>query len=420
MRFAFQFNRRVGAGTDPVLGTDTAPTTSADLSGTNVFKTKIAATSMSQRIAIGYQYTGAGSAPALVVQGYIYDGTSETWFTIASLGITVQAGDIAFLPLVHLIDTPQVAGGDPYVSKLDTIEFALVVAVAGGEPDGAYKFFVSSDISAVDDEIVVGTVVATEAKQDDIITALGLVDVAGATAPGSVPTADPLDLGAVVQNADPGPYTDGRIRRLRLDDQGRLITTDPNASSHVDGVDADDAVVTGNPVLIGGQHRSDPAADTVDNLDVGNALINKQRMLVTEDRAYDSPTDAVRSVPVHSVPDGWVPEDMSSSLGADGTVTKYLVMLPHDRFCLQFIPLPAAAEVITLTVSISNEVTGDVTTQTYTAATVKLFAVASFIAEAIIQPVNPLHVLTVRIQVTVSGWSAGTSAWDLFAVKGNN
>jgi hypothetical protein len=178
MRFAFSFNRRVGAGTDPLLGSDTAPTGAGDLTATHVFKTTAVPSGTAQRIAIGYQYTGAGPAPNLSAKGYVYDGTSETWFTVDSLSTTLKPGDIAFLPLVRLVDKPQAAGGDPYASRVDSLEVALVVTPAGGEPDGSYSFFLGSDISDVPDEaasapLPVGA--ATEAKQDDAITALGLV-----------------------------------------------------------------------------------------------------------------------------------------------------------------------------------------------------------------------------------------------------
>jgi hypothetical protein len=152
MRFAYQFDRSLPAGANPALGSDTAPTVAADLAGTNVFKTTVNTNGTTQRIAIGYQYTGAGPAPSLAVKGYIYDGTSETWFTVDSLGVTLTAGDIAFLPVAQLIDTPQVDGGDPYNSRTDTIEFALVVTLAGGEPNGDYTFLMGSDVSDMPDE----------------------------------------------------------------------------------------------------------------------------------------------------------------------------------------------------------------------------------------------------------------------------
>lgn len=190
---------------------------------------------------------------------------------------------------------------------------------------------------------------------------------------------------------------------------------------NVEGVVDDDSPVgTTKPVVVGGVYYADPTADTLDDADAGYALLNNQRMQVVEDRVYDAPSDANRNIPVWSVPDGWAPVDLSSSLGADGTVTKYLVMLPANRVSLQFIPTKAAAETIALTLAVSNEDTGDVTTQTYTDVTTDLTGAASITAESVIEPELPISTITLRVQVTVSGWTAGTSAWDLFAVKGNN
>jgi hypothetical protein len=98
---------------------------------------------------------------------YIYDGTSETWFTVNSTPITLTSGDIALMPLVLLADTPKVAGGDPYNSRVDSLELAVVVAVAGGEPNGTYLFLLGTDVGEALDEAapLLPTGAATSALQ---------------------------------------------------------------------------------------------------------------------------------------------------------------------------------------------------------------------------------------------------------------
>jgi hypothetical protein len=92
----------------------------------------------------------------LAATGYVFDGTTETWLTVESLATTVKPGDIGFFSVPHLITEPQVAGGDPYQSTVESLEFALVVTPGGGEPDGTYTFLVGVDVSEVEDEQAAG------------------------------------------------------------------------------------------------------------------------------------------------------------------------------------------------------------------------------------------------------------------------
>jgi hypothetical protein len=185
-------------------------------------------------------------------------------------------------------------------------------------------------------------------------------------------------------------------------------------------VDDDAAVGATKPVVIGGVYYADPPANPLENGDAGYALLNNERMQVVEDHAYDPVSDANKNIPVWSVPDGWTSEDLSSSLGANGTVVKYVTGLPHKTFSLQFIPVAAVAETIAVTIAVSNEVTGDVMTQTYTDVTSDLTGSVSIAVEKVIDPELPVRAITWRFTFTVTGWSAGTSAWDAFLVKGND
>jgi hypothetical protein len=354
MRFPFSFERTIG-GAGTALGADVAPVDSTYLVHDNVYVTEIPADQFVSNAAISYKYDGVGPAPSLTASIYVYDGTSAKWFMVNTVAFGLENNDIKFEPIPNLIGALRTTAVDAN-STSSSLEFALVVAAAGGEPNGTYTFYMGIDINP-------SAELATEAT-----------------------------LAAI---------------------SGKLSSPMPVVGSDLDG-----AVATFPPVLVGGVHRADPSADPVDDGNVGVILINDQRMPVVEDRAYDPVSDADKVIPVWSPPDGWVPEDLSSSLGADGTVTKYIVGLPWTRFSLQFIPAPAAAETIALTIAVSNEDTGDVATQTYTDITNKLVGAASITTEDVINPEFPVRALTWRFTFTVTGWTAGVSAWDAFLVKG--
>lgn len=179
MRFPFKFSRRVG-GSDPipVLGTDSAPTGSASLAGTNVFKEKLPAGAPVKRVALGYAYTGAGVPLALTAKVYLYDGTSEAWFTTDANAVTLKPGDLTFVSVPQRIGKPQVTGGDAYASTSSSLEVALVVSAAGGDPDGTYSFLMGLDLGDVEDETAapaLPTGAATSANQDITNTALASI-----------------------------------------------------------------------------------------------------------------------------------------------------------------------------------------------------------------------------------------------------
>jgi hypothetical protein len=211
------------------------------------------------------------------------------------------------------------------------------------------------------------------------------------------PTADTLD--------------DGDAGYILLDDQRRVVVV-----GTLQGVDADDAAATVNPVLVGGKYIADPTADTLDDGDAGYALLNLLRMIMIEDRVYDSATDANKNVPVWSVADLYDPEDLSGSTGANGTTTYYVSMDSFIRWSLQFIPSTSGTSTFALTVAQSNEDVDDPSTATYLDVTNTFFGVASFTTSAWIEPENPTSCKWLRIQVTVDNY--GTDAlWDLFCRK---
>lgn len=193
------------------------------------------------------------------------------------------------------------------------------------------------------------------------------------------------------------------------------------SSVGVEGIVDDDASVsTTKPVVIGGVYYSDPTSDPVDDGDAAYALVNNLRMLVVEDRAYDSASDANRVIPVWNPTDLWTPEDLSGSATADGTTSYYVSLEECSRWSLQFIPSEAASEVITMEVYQSNENDPDITARTYTEVTSTFFGTGGFTSEAWVEVENPTRSLSLRVDVTISGYTAGTSEWDLWLVKGGN
>ena len=210
----------------------------------------------------------------------------------------------------------------------------------------------------------------------------------------SAPTGDPLD-------ANDAGY-------LLLDIYRRLV---------IAGGDADDAAATAKPVLVGGKYILDPTVDTLDDGDAGYALLNLLRMQIVEDRVYDAPTDANKNVPVWSQADRWATAALGDSLGADGTVTKYVSMSGYLRWSIQYAITHAAAEVATLTVAQSNDEVDDPTTATYQDVTNTFFGVAGYTTASWIEPENPTACVWLRVQVTVTAWTAGTVSWTIKTKK---
>jgi hypothetical protein len=217
----------------------------------------------------------------------------------------------------------------------------------------------------------------------------------------------------------------GNAFNAKCDAAGALIVSAGGGgaiSVTAEGVVDDDAAVgTTKPLIAGGVYYSDPTADPIDDGDAGYILLNEQRMIVVSDRAFDPTSGANRNIPVWSPPDLWTPEDLSSSLGGDGTVTKYVVMEPNSRWSLQFIPNIVDGETQTLEIAQSNEDTGDVSTATYTdVGSVFFGAPGSFTTEKWIEPVGGTACLILRVQVSVSNYSSGTPSWSVFAFKRSN
>jgi hypothetical protein len=213
---------------------------------------------------------------------------------------------------------------------------------------------------------------------------------------------------------------DGTLINAQCDDDGALYVALSGSSGgalQVEGIDADDDPATANPVLIGGKFIADPYADTLEDGDAGYALLNLLRMLIVEDRTYDAPTDANKVVPVSDPTGKWEPATLDSSLGANGSVTKYMDMRGFLRWALIYQMTKAAAETITLTVAQSHDDVDDPTTAVFEDVTFPFFGAAGFIVNAYVGPQNPVGCTWLRTIVTVTAYTAGTPTWVLRGIK---
>lgn len=139
MRFGKVYKRRVGAGTDPVLGSDTAPTGIPQSSADSQFSWKISNVHgfPIQRLVIGY--SGPGGALGLSTTVYVFDDASGLWFQ--SETVTIQPGKLTW------IDCP-VLGDNSNGTSAGAIDACFVVSAAGGDPAGTYTFTLGADLSA--------------------------------------------------------------------------------------------------------------------------------------------------------------------------------------------------------------------------------------------------------------------------------
>lgn len=148
MRFPVYFKRRKGAGTDPLLGSDTKPTVTstrlayaAPNTSDNVLSHKLQRPM--NRVVIGWWYEGGGAAPAnLPVTIYVWDDTSSKWYQAATG--TVTNGVLTYLKCAALCDPPQTAAnlGQPQ-HGVDV----LVIVEDNTGADGTYHFVVGPDMA---------------------------------------------------------------------------------------------------------------------------------------------------------------------------------------------------------------------------------------------------------------------------------
>jgi hypothetical protein len=137
MRFHKAFSRQVGGvSSDPVLGSDTVPTTLGDQAKDNVLNASFNNINgwPSARIAVGYGYTGAGVALNLTADVFIWDDLTGRWFKLNAAALTLKPGQVQFFDCIGL---PQNALGETSTGSLEAF---VKVTAAGGDPNGVYTF----------------------------------------------------------------------------------------------------------------------------------------------------------------------------------------------------------------------------------------------------------------------------------------
>jgi len=246
--------------TDATIGTDAVPTDAAYLLLDNVFHAPQYGPHTEPLESIALAYNGPALAPDASVSLYLWDEQTEEWYLFADAH-TLPAGEVHFIPLPNIIDRKDSRAS----SRMDV---AIVVSLEDQPPAGDYEFAASSATAGAG-----GGGGAIEEP----------VSIEGTTLEGAAPLTLPLDI-AITRDADPGPYADGLLYRLRLDNQGRVIVS-------AQGSDVDGDALTRNPVPVGGRFIADPTLSPLDDGDIGTALLNLLRMLVTEPRAIVEAAD---------------------------------------------------------------------------------------------------------------------------------
>jgi hypothetical protein len=145
MRFPLYFKRSKGAGSNPAMGSDTAPTFGTSKvdgapNGDNIMSHKLSRPF--NRVAIGYQYEGVGSPVTLPVTIYVWDDASEQWYQAATG--TLTNGDITYLRCAVLADPVQTYQATQLGVPSHGCD-VLVVVAENTEPDGTYHFVVGPD-----------------------------------------------------------------------------------------------------------------------------------------------------------------------------------------------------------------------------------------------------------------------------------
>ena len=216
-----------------------------------------------------------------------------------------------------------------------------------------------------------------------------------------------------------GPKNSSQI--LQVDASSEII------NGEVQGVIGDDTdASTTNPVLVGGVYLADPTADTIDDEDVGNILLNNQRMPITESRAYDAPTDANRNIPVFIPQDRYNFADLSGSQAdSDATISYYVSMESSSFFSIQYIESASSDGYQELKIYATNEDNSDLTSLTYTSVCNDYFAAQSFgsgsaggLSEVWLEKDTFTSCKALRIDIEATSLNPGdSSVWTIYLMK---
>lgn len=132
MRFHKMFSRFVGGG-GTVLGSDSAPTGAPNSTHEdNQMATRLLVQSPINRVVVARAYVGAGSPGALNGTLYQYEDLTGLWFAVGA-AVSMELNQLSYFDVASA--APPVEQG-----SAGSLEVALVVAAAGGDPNGEYIF----------------------------------------------------------------------------------------------------------------------------------------------------------------------------------------------------------------------------------------------------------------------------------------
>jgi hypothetical protein len=185
----------------------------------------------------------------------------------------------------------------------------------------------------------------------------------------------------------------------------------------IEGSVADDNLSVDNPLVQGGVYRSDPTLDTLEDGYVGEVLINNQRMLVVEDRVYDSASDSNKQIPVFIPQDRYSFEDLSGSQAdSDATVSYYVSFEGFSFFSLQWEISGDGYQA--LKVYASNEDSADITALNYFDVTNDWFDSTEFNTDAWLERDTVCSCKALRIDNTLTSLNPGdTASWSMYLMK---
>lgn len=155
MRFPTSFSRWKGAvpAGGVALGGDSVPNGAQGADGTppapsqsNVLFARFANSAgwPIHRIALAYNYRGAGAAIDLPASVYLWDENARRWFLVSA--VTLKEGQIVFSDSVALIDAPMQAANQTTPSA-GSLSALVIVTDPGAAPNGEHRILLGCDLS---------------------------------------------------------------------------------------------------------------------------------------------------------------------------------------------------------------------------------------------------------------------------------
>ena len=129
----------------------------------------------------------------------------------------------------------------------------------------------------------------------------------------------------------------------------------------------DDAAAPPEVLMAGGYYTADPTANPLEDGDAGRLLLNELRMLITEDRVYDAPSDANRNMPVFTQADRGEVLEISGTSAVAGSTYYYIDLTGFGFFSCEFTLVSTLGMNTGLFYNVSNEESEpDITLRDYT------------------------------------------------------